>query len=92
MTRHLAPVLLATTSASHSLPDASLYNPPPTPRPPPPRKHPWGLNDGFYHCSGPISIFLEFIFIDLDIFIDIDIFTDIDIFINIDILYSLKCN
>ena len=61
---------LATTSTSHSLLDELPYNPPPTTRPPPPRKHPRGLNDSFYHCSGTISIFLEFIFIDLDIFID----------------------
>ena len=42
-----APVLLLVpASTSHPLPDASLYNPPPTPRPPPPpRKHPRGPND-----------------------------------------------
>ena len=72
-----APVLLALPHFHLPHPSGRVTVSPPTPMPPPPpRNHPRGPNDSFYLCSGPISIFLEFIFIDLDIFIDIDIFMD----------------
>ena len=72
------PVLLPSPPHFHlPHPSGRVTVSPPTPMPPPPpRNHPRAPNNSFYLCSCPISIFLEFIFIDLDIFIDIDIFID----------------